>query len=477
MRTLVGISILGLVLLAASFCLFPLQSDDLFMYLAMAKKYFELGHFPTTDLFLVKELPWHMEHQWLSYFFFYGLYQTGGYLLISICKTLLLLSIMALPFLLLQKSVARFFIGGVSVILTCFAANFRFFERSEIFTNLFLVLVILICLQELRKPSRLKWMLPSIFALWVNLHPGFPLGWAILGTAVLVSWIQVSRREAAKLAACTVLCVLVCWLNPLGTEGVLYPLQFSQTYAPFLRQYYFEWYSPFHPLLRSSPHLPYLLALELFTLVLLILNHRNKITPRPWFQWLVFLIMSELMLTGIRFTPAFCFVMIVLNISLVPAEKIWPRSAWWVAGLATLCFGIAAKNLIWGYETISGPRQVGFGIDERVVPERAVQWMTEHHLHGPIYNSHMFGAYLAWAWDGKYIYDGSVTNPEYFLNEYLPFARSQADFDRLVNKYQIQDFLLDRFADSKPILDILTHHPGWKLVFIDDGSLIFARQP
>jgi len=477
MRLLFGLSIIGLILFAISFCLFPLQSDDLFMYLAMAKKYFELGHFPTTDIFLVKELPWHMEHQWLSYFFFYGLYQAGGYLLISFGKVILLLIIMALPFLMLQKSTARFLTGGVAVILTCLAANFRFFERSEIFTNLFLVLVILICLKELRAPSRLKWILPSIFALWVNLHPGFPLGWIILGAAVLTSWVQLSRRDTLKLAICTVLCVLVCWLNPLGTDGVLYPLQFSQTYAAFLRQYYFEWYSPFHPLLRSSPHLPFLLMLEVFTFGLLIFNHRSKPSHKPWFQWIVFVVMSDLALTGIRFTPTFCFVMIALSLSLIPPEKILPRKSWALAVLAFLCFGIALKNVVWGYETISGPRQVGVGIDKRVVPFDAVEWMKAHHLQGPLYNSHMFGAYLAWAWDGKYMYDGSITNPEYFLNEYLPFSRSPADFDRLVAKYQIQNFLLDRFADSKSMLDILTHHPGWKLVFIDEGSLIFSRQP
>lgn len=468
--------IASLLLFAISFCVFPLQSDDLFMYLAMGKKFFELGHFPTTDIFLIQEQPWHMEHQWLSYFFFYGLYQAGGYLLISLTKALMLILIMALPFLILEKSQFRFVLAGVAVMLTCFAANFRFFERSEIFTSLFVVLTILICLRELKTPSRWKWILPSIFVLWINLHPGFPVGWLIMAAAVIAAWLQGSRRQAYQLSICLLLCVLVCLMNPLGLEGVLYPFEFSQTYAPFLKQYYFEWYSPFHSLLLSSPHLPFLLALDVFVFALLIWRQLKK-DRGLWFQWLVFLLMTQLMISGVRFAPLFGFAMIALVPSIVKAEFEIRWQKWILGFLTALCFAIAVKNICFGYETISGPRNFGLGVDQRVVPEATVEWMKQNHIQGPLYNSHMFGAYLAWAWDGKYMYDGSITNPDYFINEYSAFSHSAQDFDRMVAKYQIQTFLLDRFIDSNALIEILTHHAGWKLVFINDGSLVFSRQP
>jgi hypothetical protein len=471
--------IIALVGCLVSFCLFPLQSDDLFMYLAVAKKFFETGHLPAMDPFLVKELPWHMEHQWLSYFFFYGLYQWGGYTLITVAKVLLFIGTIIIPFVVLPRTSLRWAVGGFSVLLSCLAADFRFFERSEIFTSFFLLIVFLICRQELEKPSRWKWMLPSVFALWVNLHPGFYLGWAILGAALLVSAWQKPRQQTLPFAISGILSIAACWLNPLGTAGVLYPWEFSRTYAPFLRQYYFEWYSPFHPLLRQSPHLSFLILLWLLTLTLLILRHllwRQWQRP-PWLEWLVFVLMTVVMATGIRFAPTFCFILIALNLSLVPREVQGSRFQQLLLASSLMLAAVAVKNIFWGYETISGRRQVALGVDQRVVPQEAVEWMKQHDIKGPLYNSHMFGAYLAWAWDGKCMYDGSVVDPEYFLNEYSRFARSPTDFAELVEKYHIRSFLLDRFIDARPLVEILTHDPRWKLVFINEGSLIFTRQP
>lgn len=474
-KRLNSILLLSLLLLAATFCVFPLQSDDLFMYLAMAKKYFELGHFPTTDIFLVNPLPWHMEHQWLSYFFFYGLYQLGGYLLISWTKLLLLVATMALPFFLLRKDVLSRMVGGVALILTCFAANYRFFERSELFSNLFTVAVVVICVLELQKPSRLKWFLPSLFALWVNLHPGFPLGLVIIGLAIVTCLLEKSWGQARTLSLCLLLCVLACLINPLGWQGLTYPFEFSMDYAPFLKKYYFEWFSPLSSIFISSVHFPFLLALESFTFVMLLKSSLLQ-NQRIWFQWLVFIVVSYFLMSGIRFAPLGCFVLMTLCLSVpLPSAIPRPKKAL-VLAMILLCLGLATKNFVLGYDSISGHRDVRFGVDGRVVPRAAVDWMKTHQMTGPIYNSHMFGAYLAWAWDGKYIYDGSITDPSYFLNEYADFARSEESFDRQAMKYQIQGILLDRFADSQPILNILAHHADWKLVYSDEGSLIFTRQ-
>ncbi len=42
-----------------------------------------------------------------------------------------------------------------------------------------------------------------------------------------------------------------------------------------------------------------------------------------------------------------------------------------------------------------------------------------------------------------------------------------------VEKYGIKGILLDRFVDANPIVNILNRHPGWKLTYMDEGSLIF----
>ena len=324
----------------------------------------------------------------------------------------------------------------------------------------------LIVLRELERPSRWLWLVPVIFLAWVNLHPGFPVGWAVLAAAVGAQWVR--GRDARRLAAASAASAAACLANPLGWGGAAYPFAFSRTYAPFLRRFYFEWYSPFNPLLRANPQLPFLIAVALLTAAILWSSRRS----RPWFHAAVFAGLAYLAAGQVRFIPAFCLVAVVLNVSLTPEVVGWlDRRA--AVSLALAALALGAKNVALGYDTISGHRAFGFGIDRKVVPIDAVEWMRSNGIRGNAYNPHFFGAYLAWAWDGKFLYDGSVVDPDYFLNDYLPFARSNEDFDRLVRKHRIEVFLVDRFADAKPIVDILIRRPDWQLVYKDKGSLIF----
>ncbi len=43
---------LGVLLVAALLAVFPLRSDDVFLYLAIGRRFFEDGHLPTVDPFL-----------------------------------------------------------------------------------------------------------------------------------------------------------------------------------------------------------------------------------------------------------------------------------------------------------------------------------------------------------------------------------------------------------------------------------------
>ena len=453
-------------LVVATFSVFPLQSDDLFMYLAMGRRFLETGSLPSADPFLFEPRPWHMYHQWLTYLFFYGSYKLGGYSLISAAKTALLLFSFALPLALARRSLPRLCVWLLSAALACLASSFRFIERADLFTNLCLVAVLVIVLRELERPSRWLWLVPVIFLAWVNLHPGFPVGWAVLAAAVGAQWVR--GRDARRLAAASAASAAACLANPLGWGGAAYPFAFSRTYAPFLRRFYFEWYSPFNPLLRANPQLPFLIAVALLTAAILWSSRRS----RPWFHAAVFAGLAYLAAGQVRFIPAFCLVAVVLNVSLTPEVVGWlDRRA--AVSLALAALALGAKNVALGYDTISGHRAFGFGIDRKVVPIDAVEWMRSNGIRGNAYNPHFFGAYLAWAWDGKFLYDGSVVDPDYFLNDYLPFARSNEDFDRLVRKHRIEVFLVDRFADAKPIVDILIRRPDWQLVYKDKGSLIF----
>lgn len=458
---------------------FAIQSEDLFMYLAIAREYFKTGSFPSWDPFLysISEFPWTILHQWLGYLGFYGLFQLGGYDLIIAARCLLIVAALSLPIFRCRKSPEATLIWAVSVLIGVMAMNFRFMERTSLFSDFFIVIVLNILMAEQRSSGRWKYFLPLIFVLWVNLHPGYPIGWFLCGLYLALNLARWREKDYKQMFALTIFSVLVCFANPRGVEGFLYPFNFLQNEGAVFRKYYFEWMPTLHPLFRGHIHNYFIIGLCLINLWLLFLARKR----RPFFELAASVFFIAYGFYAIRFVPSFSFALVTINTSLA-LQIIWPaklkyRYLSW--GLAVVSLVLGLKNVFWGYETISGRRNFGFGLDERVVPAKAAQLLDQSGLKGNVYNSHLFGSYLAWAWEGrrKVIYHGFVTDTDFFLNEYQIFGSDRAHFDTQVEKFQIAAFLLDRFKGNEGLLQILVQHPLWQLVYKDEGSLIFIRKP
>src|SRR5437870_9914408 len=71
----------GALLVLGFLSFFPVQSDDIFMYLAIGRRFFREGGFPRIDPFLysIPNYYWHILHEWASHLLAYGLYQFGGW--------------------------------------------------------------------------------------------------------------------------------------------------------------------------------------------------------------------------------------------------------------------------------------------------------------------------------------------------------------------------------------------------------------
>lgn len=467
----------SVALFVVSMSCFAIQSEDLFMYLAIAQEYFKTGAFPVHDpfLFSIPQYAWTIFHQWLGYLAYYALYEGGGYSLIILTKTALITGTLCFPLIRARRSPQATLVWGVSVLLAVFAMSFRMMERTSLFTDFFIVVVLYILLQEQRAPSRWKYLLPVIFGFWVNLHPGFPVGWFLGGLFLLVN-IREWRTPLFRVWLLVgVASVGACLLNPLGVRGFLYPFQFMNQEGKVFREFYFEWMPTMHSLFRGHSQTYFILSLILLNLVLIWRTWREK----PFFEMGASLFFILYGLYAIRFVPSFCFALVTLNTALglkgQTSLKVSFRKL--NAGLAMVALAFAIKNIFWGYETISGSRRFGLGLDERLVPEKAAALLNSSGLQEHVYNSHLFGSYLAWAWEGKrkILYHGFVTDTDFFLKEYMAFGASRERFDTQVVKFQIGAFFLDRFQGNEALLNILTRHPQWRLVYKDEGSLIFLK--
>lgn len=468
-RLLVTATILFFII---SLTFYPIQSDDLFMYLAIARNYFSTGNFPSVDPFLytTTQSAWTIWHQWLGYFAFYGLYTAGGFNLIILAKTLLLSVMVMIPALFIRRPI-EVLVWSLSVILALYGISFRFMERTALFSDFFILLVLLITLLEYRRPSRWKYFLPLIFLFWVNLHPAFPVGWILCALFLIFRISKFKTKSYQHFLILTVMSVFVCWINPQGLQGLLYPFKFAGQEAQVYRQYYFEWLPTLHTMYRYQWHTFFLVLMVLVNLSLLVKVRKAK----PLFETILSLFFIAYGFYAIRFVPTFGFGLVLLNtfLSFKIKDFNWVKPLTYIIALTAFCLGV--KNIFFGYETISGPRHFGLGLDEKVIPEKAARFIMQYPQIGNVFNSHMFGSYLVWAWHDtrKVFYHGFVTDMNLFLNEYAAFSKNKAVFESQVEKYQIRAFLLDRFKGNESLIQILTENARWALAYQDESSLIF----
>ena len=464
--------ILTTLLFVLSVVLHPIQSEDLFIYLSIAREYFKTGQFPVYDTFLytLPNYQWTIMHQWLSYFFYYAAYLIGDFNFIILVKTFLIGLIFYVPVRLAKKN-QDYVVWSFSSFLAILAMSFRTAERTSLFSDFFIVLVICILISEDIKPSRWKYALPFIFLLWVNMHPGFVVGWAVVFAYLLIHIKKLKSREYRKLLILSFISVPVVLLNPKGLDGLLYPLHFATHEGAVYRQFYFEWMPTLAPIFRYQIHNLYVVVLICLNCFLLFKARKNS----PYFEFFLSVLFIFYGFYAIRFLPTMCFALLATNVALSLKLNENLQFRWTAKLLVLLLVGLSIKNIFWGYQTISGKRNFGVGLDERVVPFRVAQIIAENPQVGNIYNSHMFGAYLAWAWEGKrkIFYHGTVTDTFFFLNEYATFSQSPEKFNQQVTKHNIRAFLLDRFAGIESLVQILISNKNWKLVYKDEGSLLF----
>jgi hypothetical protein len=91
-------------------------------------------------------------------------------------------------------------------------------------------------------------------------------------------------------------------------------------------------------------------------------------------------------------------------------------------------------------------------------------------------NSYRFGGYLIWALPEHPVFiDGRADLFEWagVLGDFSKWATLQNDPNTLLEKYKVDFCLLER---ESPMVHVLRVLNGWKVIYSDDLSVIFARQ-
>ena len=411
-----------------------------------------------------------LTHEWLSQVLMYAVYVVGGFPGIILARAVLLAGLCALAGFLAARLSANFWAG---IAAACAAASvFVAFAADRPGVVSFLGVAVFVSLLELRRGW---WMLPPLGLLWSNCHGGFLLGWVVLvaycAEALLfrrrAAWVRDSRR-LWLVTACT---IAASGINPNGF-GVLSTV-FAYRRSPMTANL-IEWQAP------SLWGPPYGFDILLYAAALVLVLAWRRVRPA---HWILFAVFAGASLAAFRNTPLIGFLAPVLIAAYFPLRVKIPGALAWAPPILALA-GVAAG--------FAQGRFLQLRVAEWTVPAGAADYLLEHHVTGPIFNTYEQGGYLIWrlGTQARVFIDGRSLSEMVYrdYNRILFNAGSYADQvagprAELLNRYGIQAVVMnttDYVSGALYPLAIALANPistEWELVYDDSQAVVFLRRP
>jgi hypothetical protein len=474
------------LLVAVFFVTFrPLSDPDTWFHLAFGKWFAEHGSIPFTDPFAGSSpgREW-VSSGWLASVLMYPSYRAAEGSGIGLL--LMVFVVIAATYGLVLFAAQRWFADrgyiAVPLLLALGAACMRFSPRPDIFSHLMLacILLILVLTDRLKPTGSPPWffylLLPA-FALWSNLHAGFPVGLIILFIYAAWSAIRSSRDERPwryfRSQYC-VLSALAVLLNPYGSSIALLGWKIAR--IPKV-----DWIMEWMPLFRRGFPMPtavyicagLLLAVTMFTLWR---------TRTDWWRLLAIGVLVGLSILQRRqLGPAVIGICVLLLPSLprLTAMQRMPRFSAPALALI-LCAGICLAK-VGGYIGGGGgvPRA---GQDCNSLPCVATDFLVANPPPEKLFNSYQYGGYLLYHLgpSTKVYIDGrlDVYDPQVYLDA-LAVEENRISTEQIEKKYGVRTWVLsidDAIGDPMHLASRLALQPWYALVHFDDQSAVFVKR-
>jgi len=479
----------GTVLLCALvLAIFPSQSDDVWTHLAVGRRFFQEGHFPDPDPWIFSIPDYHRGwlDVWGMHLGTYGLYRLGGFNALVLFKSILVIIGAAAPFWVARRLSSRNVAIPALVLLSLWAACPRFIERASLFSDVIGAWVLAIVASEMVRPSRLRWLLPIIFAIWTNVHPGVLTGLAFVGMATISA-----RKEYKTWLPVLLACIAASCVHPTGYHTLEWAIRgiLGNEFA-ILRQFVAEFQSPLNAISAKTYPVVLFFVLLAFVLGTFIQSWRRKRVEI--FEILVFAALIYLGLSSLRFVTTAAMSLPVLGVAVLagtqskssdPLPEIWQRR---LVGANVLVAATAfTLTLVVGVLGYDAPpfrnRSLGLGRDSSMDPVAGAKVVHDLPLEGKIFNEQSFGAYLTWQWDGspRIFFHGYVVDMAFYKDQFAAAMVEKDAFDRVMNDHKIDVvFLSARPASRKSGLAIyrnLITRKDWHLIHWDEVSVVYLR--
>jgi hypothetical protein len=252
------------------------------------------------------------------------------------------------------------------------------------------------------------------------------------------------------------------FLNPAGIRQIVYPVN-TMLHQPIGVANSAEWQATQLSDARGLMLLAVVLCIFLLAVIRKSELHWDELLLLALAVWLGLGHVRMLIVFGILVAPTLCRQLSNMwETYHVEEDRILPNAV--MIALSILVVFFSFPNL----QNLEGQVQAGS-------PVGAVNFIQSSHLAGPMLNDYVYGGYLIWAApDHPVFVDGRSDVYEWsgVLSQFGSWATLQADPNSLLEKYKVNFCLL---TSQSPMAHVFPLMPGWKLVYSDSKSAIFAR--
>ncbi len=513
------------LLLVFSIHNFDSIGQDIGRHLKIGEIIWQTKEVPKTNLFSFTEPNFlFINHHWLSELVFYKLFALVGFTGLILTKTFLVLITFGLLFS-RAKKIASFWPILISFFFSIFIFIFRTDVRPEIFSFVILALFLFVLfrakynrsgaegenksaihpLENSRANSRgsrvgrmadlllrdYLWFLPILELLWVNLHIYFFIG-PFLVLAFLVDKLcrgsRVGRMaDLSKIILIFLLTSAATLINPNGLHGALAPFTILKEYGySIVENQTLSFLAPFFGF--NLPIFIFKLSVGVLITALVLTWKKTKervfeIIISAFFIYAGFHMVRNLPLYALTSFPilalAFTDIFNFLEQKLAGGTKTLSR----VFKISTTVFLILMIFWVAGghyYKALNSARTFGFSVPNGL--ERAVEFVKENKIKGPMFNNFDIGGYLIWKLypQEKVFVDNrpEAYSVKFFSEIYKPMQEDKTKWAEWSKKYGI-NLVFFGHADATPwgqaFLKSIVKDPVWKIVYLNEDAIVLIK--
>jgi len=447
-----------------------IAESDIWFHLRNAQQFLTSHHFPNEDAYTFTSAGAKLlNHEWLSELPYYAGYLWYGLRGLTAVTVLVLCFAFGGMYYLACRRGAHCGDAALIAIAGILLGVNSFGPRMHNFGYLCLT-VLLIALERFQQTGKGVWLIPPVFAVWINLHGSWVLGFVIMGIylasglakdnqgrIVAEPW---KRGQFLKLLVAIFASAVALLVNPYGYRLALYPFDLLFRQQTNLANV-IEWQSVDFNTFYGK------LALCMLLSVLGI----GMLTDERWAVRDVLMVGFALWtaLSHVRFLQ---FAGLMVIPILAPKLRIcapydpgkdnpW-RNILTAAALIVL--------MVWGFPTEARLQ----AIVDSYFPRDALRYMQQHNISGRLFHRYDFGGYIEWNApaiktfsDGRtdiFVYNG-------VFDDYLKARDVKQPFE-VFDKYNIEYVLYPPKAALSSLLD---NSSGWRIVYEDPVAKLYQR--